>query len=151
MRVPGVGGPRKVLAAALGALEAEGLAIEAVAPIIDSAPIGPSRRRFANGVALLTARLGPVEMLALLQLVERRFGRRRRGQKWRARPLDLDIVVWDGGIWQSPALTIPHLGFRSRQFVLAPATAIAPHWRDPATGLTMAQLRARLDRPRRAP
>ena len=147
MRVPGVGGPRQVIGAALAALEAEGLAIEALSPVIDSAPLGPSLRRYANAAVIVTTGLSPPELLALLQRIERAFGRRRRGQKWRARPLDCDIVLWSGGVWTSAALTIPHREFRHRSFVLGPAAAIAPGWRDPVSGLALAHLRARLTVP----
>lgn len=146
MRVAGIGGPRAVLEAALAALPGDGLVIEAAAPLIASAPLGPSRRRYANGAAVIACHLPPPALLARLQLTEARFGRRRRGQRWRARPLDLDIVLWSGGVWSSPALTIPHPAFRTRDFVLAPAAAIAPRWRDPLTGLALAHLAARLGR-----
>lgn len=143
MRVPGVGGPRQVLEAALVALDAEGLAIKAASPIIDSAPVGPSKRRYANAAAIVTTSLDPPVLLTLLQRIERAFGRRRRGQRWRARPLDLDIVLWSGGAWATPSLTIPHRSFRERGFVLCPAVAIAGDWRDPVTRLTIGQLRVR--------
>jgi 2-amino-4-hydroxy-6-hydroxymethyldihydropteridine diphosphokinase len=92
---------------------------------------------------LVASALAPPDMLALLQAVEREFGRKRRGQRWRARTLDLDIVLWSGGIWVSPDLAIPHPAFRERAFVLTPAALIAPRWRDPLTGLTLRQLAAR--------
>lgn len=151
MRVPGVGGPRQVLAGAIAALGAEGLAIETVSPILDTAPLGPSRRRFANAAAIVTSDLGPLALLAVLQSIERAFGRRRRGVRWRARPLDLDIVLWSGGAWDGADLTIPHPAFRNRAFVLRPAAAIAPAWRDPPTRLTLRHLHARLTRPRPLP
>jgi 2-amino-4-hydroxy-6-hydroxymethyldihydropteridine diphosphokinase len=151
MRVPGVGGPRMVVAAALAGLAGEGLVLEAIAPVVDTAPLGPAPRRYANCAALVGAGLAPEAMLALLQRIERAFGRRRRGARWRARPLDLDIVLWSGGAWRTAKLTIPHPAFRQRPFVLAPAAAVAPRWRDPATGLTLAQLAARLTRHRPLP
>lgn len=143
MRVPGIGGPRAVIAAALIALEQEGLSLAAVSRIIDSAPVGPSQRRYANAAAVVETELAPPELLCRLQQIERAFGRNRRGQRWRARPLDLDIVAWDGGIWVSPGLVVPHPHFRERSFVLAPAAQIAPAWRDPLSGLTLRQLAAR--------
>ena len=71
--------------------------------------------------------------------------------RWGARVLDCDIVLWDGGAWSSPRLTIPHSQFRSRAFVLAPAMAIAGDWRDPLGGLTLRHLHTRLTRPRPVP
>ena len=61
--------------------------------------------------------------------------------------LDLDIVLWSGGAWASPDLTVPHIAYRERAFVLTPAMQIAPEWRDPVTGLTIRHLHSRLTRP----
>jgi 2-amino-4-hydroxy-6-hydroxymethyldihydropteridine diphosphokinase len=152
MRVPGIGAPRAVIAAALHAVEKEGLHLLAAAPTVESAAIGPSLRRYANSVAAVQCELGPPQMLALLQDLERRFGRtraQRRGQRWRSRALDLDIVMWSGGVWESAGLCVPHREMRARDFVLGPATRIARDWRDPVSGLTIGQLDARLARAHR--
>lgn len=142
------GAPARVLHAALAALDHGKLALEAASPVITSAPLGASARRYANAAAIVRTRLKPARMLARLQKLERGFGRRRGGQRWRARMLDLDIVLWSGGAFAAPGLTVPHVAFRTRDFVLAPAARIAPGWRDPLTGLTVRHLLARLTRPR---
>ena len=90
-------------------------------------------------------------LLAVLKEIERRFGRRAGGRRWSARVLDLDLVLWSGGAWSSPSLTVPHAAFRERDFVLAPARALVPDWRDPVTNLSLRQLKARLTRPRPMP
>jgi len=152
MRVPGIGSPRLALEAALVALEQAGLCIQAVAPTIDSAAIGPSLRRYANTAIVVESELPPPGLLALLQEIECRFGRtraQRRGQRWRARALDLDIILWSGGAWESPDLTIPHREMRERGFVLSPAATIARQWRDPVTGLSLGHLYVRLKRSER--
>ena len=149
VRHPRYGAPPAVLRAALQALDGEkGIRLKAASRIVASAPLGPSRRRYANAAAVVRSKLDPPELLVRLQGIEQGFGRRRLGQRWGARTLDLDIVLWSGGAWVSPGLTIPHPAFRTRGFVLAPALAIARAWRDPLTGLTIAQLAARLRRPR---
>ena len=116
-----------------------------------SPPLGPSRRRYANAAAVIATTLGPRDLLVRLLAIESDFGRRRRGSRWRARTLDLDIVLWSGGAWSSSELTLPHLAFRLRNFVLLPAREIAGGWRDPLTGLTVRRLAARLTRPRPIP
>lgn len=138
------GPPRRVLAAALERLAAEGVRVIATAPVIETDPIGPSIRRYANSAAVIQTALDPEALLVMLKRIERDFGRRPGGQRWRARVLDLDIVLWSGGPFGSTALTIPHPLFRERAFVLNPAAMIAPAWRDPLTGLTVRQLHARL-------
>ena len=146
-----LGSPEKVLAAALDELDCKQVKLLAGAPTIRSAPLGPSRRRYANSAAIVKSMLDPLELLARLKAIEAEFGRRRGGQRWSARVLDLDVVLWSGGVWSSPGLTVPHPLFRDRDFVLGPATKIAPRWRDPITGLSLRQLHARLTRPRPAP
>jgi 2-amino-4-hydroxy-6-hydroxymethyldihydropteridine diphosphokinase len=143
---PRHGPPPRVLRAALAALDADGLTLIAAAPIIASAPLGPSRRRYANGAALIETALAPLALLDRLQAIEAAFGRTRRGQRWGARTLDLDVVLWSGGLWQDHRLTIPHPEYRRRLFVLGPASRIAADWRDPKTGLCVKHAHARLTR-----
>jgi 2-amino-4-hydroxy-6-hydroxymethyldihydropteridine diphosphokinase len=136
-----------VLAAALERLGGEGVRIAAASPVVETDPIGPSLRRYANSAALVETVLEPPALLALVKRIERAFGRRRGGQRWTSRVLDIDLVLWSGGCFAAPDLTVPHPLFRTRAFVLAPAATIAPRWRDPVTGLTVRQLHARLTRP----
>lgn len=140
------GGPRDEVAAAIPALPG----LVAAAPIITSAPVGPSIRQFANTAALIRTPLEPAALLCELKSIERRFGRR-RGQRWGARVIDLDIILWSGGAVTARDLTIPHRAFRMRDFVLAPLLHLVPRWRDPVTGRTIAQLHARLTRRRSVP
>jgi 2-amino-4-hydroxy-6-hydroxymethyldihydropteridine diphosphokinase len=149
------GGPRAVLGAAVRALDAAGLAVQQVSPMIESAPIGPSWRRYANGAVVVATHLAPPGVLAVLHGIEASFGRR-RARRWGTRVLDLDIVLWDGGAWHSGgagrgALCVPHAAFRQRDFVLGPAVALVPGWRDPVTGFTLRALHARLTSRAHAP
>ncbi|KTE38211.1 MULTISPECIES: 2-amino-4-hydroxy-6-hydroxymethyldihydropteridine diphosphokinase [unclassified Sphingopyxis] len=139
------GDPRSVLMAALAALEGEDIEPVDASPIIASDPVGPSRRRYANAVALVASPLPPPEMLERLQAIEADFGRR-TGQRWSARTLDLDILLWSGGAWSDAALTIPHPAMAERAFVLGPLRAVAPEWPHPLLGRSVRQLAARLVR-----
>lgn len=139
------GGPDAVVRAAAAALAALGR-VTRVSPVIRTPALGPAGRSFANAALLLDSALAPDALLAALKRIERDFGRR-RGRRWGPRVLDLDILLWSGGAWRDAALTIPHPSFRDRRFVLDPLAAIAADWRDPVTGRTVRQLRARLTRP----
>ncbi|MDK2761540.1 MAG: 2-amino-4-hydroxy-6-hydroxymethyldihydropteridine diphosphokinase [Sphingopyxis sp.] len=141
------GDPRAVLLAALAALESADVEPVDVSPIIASEPIGPSRRRYANAVALVASELSPPAMLERLQAIEASFGRR-IGQRWSARTLDLDILLWSGGAWSDGSLTIPHPAIEQRAFVLGPLRAIVPKWQHPLHGHSIRQLAARLARPK---
>ncbi|HEX7874072.1 MAG TPA: 2-amino-4-hydroxy-6-hydroxymethyldihydropteridine diphosphokinase [Sphingobium sp.] len=139
--------PREILAAAIKALDRKPLRVKAVAPIIASRPVGPSSRDYVNGAVIVRTRLTPEALLDHLQGIEYRFGRQRR-QRWGARTLDLDIILWEGGACRTPRLIVPHPAYAMREFVLRPLSAIAPRWRDPATGLRINHLRTRLERPK---
>src|SRR4051812_23842795 len=100
------GAPADELRAAITALSRLGT-VRAVAPIFDTAPLGPSSRRFANSALVLETELDPPALLAALKAIERAAGRR-RGRRWGARVLDLDIVLWSEGRVRTPRLIIPH-------------------------------------------
>lgn len=142
-----LGAPRDVVGAALEELAALGT-VTARSRIISTDPIGPAQRRFANAACILTSDYDPPSLLAGLKMMERELGRR-SGQRWGDRVLDLDIVLWSGGVFQAPHLTIPHKEFCVRPFVLGPASQIAADWRDPVSGLTIAHHFARLQKAQR--
>ena len=137
------GPPERTVSAALDLVGG----VLAASSVIPTPAIGPSSRRFANAVALVASDEPPPLMLRRLKRIELVLGRR-RGRRWGARAIDLDLIGWSGGAWAGPGLTIPHPAFRTRRFVLAPLVAVAPGWRDPLTGLTPRQLLARIDRRR---
>lgn len=139
------GGPRAEIRAALAAIGAT-----RASPIMTTPPLGPSNRAYANAVARIEVEADPPALLARLKAIEHDFGRR-RGRRWGARVIDLDIIAWSGGLWRSPGLIVPHRALRERDFVLAPLVALAPDWRDPVTGLSARQLHARLTRRRALP
>jgi 2-amino-4-hydroxy-6-hydroxymethyldihydropteridine diphosphokinase len=139
------GPPRRVIEEALLALE---LPIVAQSRVIETPPLGPSARRYANAAALIESDLDPEDLLDHLKDVERIFGRR-SGQRWAARVLDLDIILWSEGMWSGAGLTIPHPSFRSRSFVLGPLCQIAAQWRDPVSHRSLHHLKTLLDRKRR--
>lgn len=143
------GAPGKVIRAAMAALAEAKVRPLACSPIVATPPMGPSARRFANAAMLVESALAPPALLAVLKAIERRFGRR-RGRRWSARVLDLDILLWSGGAWAARALMIPHPGLAQRRFVLDPLVTVAPGWRTPH-GLTIRQLRGRLTKAAPAP
>lgn len=143
------GRPEGIVRAAMEEIAALGM-VAARSNVAQTAPLGPAQRRFANAALVLESELAPPSLLAALKRMEREFGRR-GAQRWGDRVLDCDIILWSGGIWRSPGLAIPHRELRNRAFVLGPAAAIAPDWRDPVSGLSLAQCNARLTRARPLP
>ena len=143
------GAPWRVVAAAIDAIDARDIAVVRRSQIHATAPVGPSSRRFANAVVVARTALSPPALLAALKDIERDFGRR-RGRRWAARVLDLDIIAYDSVILPSRpgwamgrGLVIPHRALHQRRFVLDPLLEVAPGWRHPVLALTVRQLHTR--------
>jgi 2-amino-4-hydroxy-6-hydroxymethyldihydropteridine diphosphokinase len=141
------GAPRRIVAAAIRAMTAHGLHVAATSRTLDTPALGPSTRDFANAAVLIHSDLLPSDLLALLKRIERDFGRR-RGQRWGARVLDLDILAWSHGTWRTRTLIVPHVALGQRTFAIGPAAAVAPGWRPPRFGATFRQTAVRLRAPR---
>jgi 2-amino-4-hydroxy-6-hydroxymethyldihydropteridine diphosphokinase len=78
-----------------------------------TAPIGPPQPDYLNGCLLLTTSLTPQSLMQQLLSVETHFGRERR-ERWGARTLDLDLLLFDDVVVFDPDLTIPHPRMNSR-------------------------------------
>jgi 2-amino-4-hydroxy-6-hydroxymethyldihydropteridine diphosphokinase len=120
------GGPPQVVEAAIARLDQQ-FGLFNASPILLNKAMGGAGRDFANAVALIESPLTPQEMLSALKVMERQFGRR-RGRRWAARVLDLDIIDWSGRKWSSRRLNVPHKAAATREFVIGPLAAIAPSW-----------------------
>ncbi len=94
---------------------------------------------YLNAVLVGYTTLGPADLLAWLLELEQRRGRERVRPR-AARTLDLDLILYANVIHRSRTLRLPHPRFRSRPFVLGPLAALAPRWKDPESGVTMARL-----------
>jgi 2-amino-4-hydroxy-6-hydroxymethyldihydropteridine diphosphokinase len=139
------GPPEATIAAALAALDEAGIAILARSRLYRTAPEPRSDQPwFVNAVAALETRRDPAALLALFHRVEARFGRR-RAQPDEPRPLDLDLLAYDGLVRTGPEGPIlPHPRLHQRAFVLLPLREVAPDWRHPRLGRSVNEMIAAL-------
>jgi len=99
----------------------------------------PDQPDFVNAAAKLETSLPPGELLAFLLTVETDLGRS-RGQRWEARQLDLDLLLYDNLVLKTATLSVPHPRLAFRRFVLVPAAEIAADMIHPTTGWTIRRL-----------
>jgi 2-amino-4-hydroxy-6-hydroxymethyldihydropteridine diphosphokinase len=131
------------LALAARALRAEPrLALLRASRVWDAAPLGPPQPRYLNAALELESAAPAAALLEVLQRVERAAGRR-RGIRWGARTLDLDLLLLEGQVIRRPGLVVPHPELVARRFVLAPLAELCPERVVPGTGRTVAELLAR--------
>lgn len=108
---------------------------------LETVPIGgpADQGAFLNGALVVETTLTPEALLALLQQLEAERGRRRE-TRWGPRTLDLDILLYDALVLETPKLTLPHPRMTWRRFVLAPAAEVAAEMVHPTTGWTVGRL-----------
>ena len=133
--------PVAVCTAALAILEDRGVYTIRRSSFYTSAPVPISDQPwYANAVVAVETSLSPSELLSCLLQVERSFGRERRGRNT-ARTLDLDLIAYGGMIALGPQPPLlPHPRMHDRAFVILPLQEIAPEWRHPVSGATIADL-----------
>ena len=100
--------------------------LKACSSLYLSKPMGPQDQDdFINAVVAIDTRLTPLELLDALQAIENKAGRVRKENRWGARILDLDIILFGHKIISCERLTVPHYGMTEREFVLLPLAEIA--------------------------
>lgn len=121
--------------------DCEGIVVVRHSAWHESRAIGgpPGQPEYLNGAAFLQTTRTPQALLAKLQEIEQSLGRR-RDERWGARTLDLDLLLYDSLDLQSPELILPHPRMAWRRFVLRSAVEIAPSMIHPTTGWTIARL-----------
>ena len=117
--------PAAQLRAALHELSAvPNCRLEAVSRAYSSAAVGPGEQPdYLNAVAKVTTSLTPAQLLQATQAIENKAGRVRK-QRWGARTLDLDIILYGLQEIQTDSLQIPHPRMNERNFVLYPLAEI---------------------------
>ncbi|HVS01252.1 MAG TPA: 2-amino-4-hydroxy-6-hydroxymethyldihydropteridine diphosphokinase [Thermoanaerobaculia bacterium] len=109
-----------------------------------TAAVGPAGQPdFLNAAVVLATPLAPTALKeTILRPIEAELGRLRSGDPYAPRTLDLDLLLFRGGGGDEGAASDPDL--TRRVHLAVPAAEVAPRWRHPASGETLAAIARRL-------
>jgi len=107
-----------------------------VSSTYETDPMGPQNQPdYLNAVCVFDYTGTPRVLLTQLQAIESSHGRVKSTERWIARPLDLDILLFGDEQVKEPDLQIPHSGIADRSFVLWPLRELDSALEIPGLGL----------------
>lgn len=121
--------------------------ILALSEFYETTPWGfVSTNLFLNAAVRIETGLSPEKLLLVTQAIEKELGRKgkSKGQVYQDRVIDLDLLLYDDVVLQTPALVIPHPQLCQRRFILEPLAEIAPSVVIPGSGKSVTELLAAL-------
>jgi 2-amino-4-hydroxy-6-hydroxymethyldihydropteridine diphosphokinase len=106
--------------------------------VMESEPLLPENAPADWNIKYLNMAIGgklktsitPHEFLHKVKFIETELGRV-ESARWSPRIIDIDILVWDDLVLDTPDLKIPHIGLLQRDFALKPLLEIQPNWKMP--------------------
>ncbi len=105
-----------------------GVEESAFSSLYASVPMGPQDQPdYINAAMSIKTVLSPLDLLHALQNIESAHGRIRGDQRWGARTLDLDLLLYNDLQISTTELTVPHPGIAERAFVLYPLQECEPN------------------------
>jgi len=137
-----LGRPREQVSDAVRALgELADTRLLEISPLYRNPAVGPGTQPdYVNAVVAMETRLAPHSLLDGLLGIEAGHGRVRGAQRWQARTLDLDLLLYGDRVIDDARLSVPHPHIQERAFVLKPLFDIAPHLEIPNLGSVAALL-----------
>lgn len=134
-----LGNRRENLGRGIRLLGEKGIDVRRISPVVESPALLPKQAPadwnlpFLNLAVEAEVSCSPETLRAWIKEIQERLGRG-DGSRWSPRPLDIDILLWDREIIQTPELTIPHRDLHKRGFVLTPLVALCPRLTIPGLG-----------------
>ena len=120
-----IGSPREQMDVAIALLR-EATEVRAVSTYFVTKPVGgPEQPDYLNAVCILESELPALDLLAVLQGIEKSLGRE-RDVRWGPRTIDLDLIQYGSLLSAAAELELPHPRAHERRFVLEPWCEIEP-------------------------
>ena len=139
-----LGDKEKNLRRALLLLTQQGVEVVRVSSFLSTEPYGVTDQpQFLNAVACVRTSLAPLALLDVLLATELAMGRVRL-RHWGERNIDLDLLLYEDVVLNTPRLHLPHPDMQNRDFVLLPLAEIAPELKHPTLQKTIWELKENL-------
>lgn len=124
-----IGNKRRNMITAAALLAERAGDVLALSGFYETEPWGfQSENTFLNAALRLETSLSPLELLKATQQIEAEMGRTQKSNgTYHDRIIDIDILLYDDLILQTPELTLPHPLMHERLFVMEPLAEIAPN------------------------
>ena len=120
-----IGSPREQMDVAIALLR-EATEVKSVSSYFVTKPVGgPEQPDYLNAVCILESELPALDLLAVLQGIEKSLGRE-RDVRWGPRTIDLDLIQYGSLLSAAAELELPHPRAHERRFVLEPWFEIEP-------------------------
>ncbi|MEL7186477.1 MAG: 2-amino-4-hydroxy-6-hydroxymethyldihydropteridine diphosphokinase [Pseudomonadota bacterium] len=108
-----------------------------VSSVYRSAAMGFDGDDFLNLVVSMQSNCSALCVCESIELIHNLAGRQRSSNKWEARPLDIDLLLYNDQIIDEPPVRVPRSDVLEYSFVLRPLAEIAPDLKHPVTGRSM--------------
>ena len=120
--------------------------IIALSSLYENEPVGfESENNFLNAALILRTDMPAMELLDTTRLIEIEMGRVEKSDgAYHDRIIDIDLLMVNDSVCDTPRLTLPHPRMHLRRFVMEPLAEIAPDLRHPVLGKRMDELRDKL-------
>jgi 2-amino-4-hydroxy-6-hydroxymethyldihydropteridine diphosphokinase len=110
----------------------------------ETRPLGDKNQgNYINTVAKIETKLTAEQLYKQMMIIENSLGRT-RDEKWAARTIDLDLLLYGDEAINQAALTIPHSRMHLRSFVLQGMCQLAADLQHPVLKRSMSRLARRL-------
>ncbi|WP_323708564.1 2-amino-4-hydroxy-6-hydroxymethyldihydropteridine diphosphokinase [Mammaliicoccus sciuri] len=111
--------------------EIDGIQVVQESPIYETKPVGyTDQPDFLNMCIEISTELESSELLKVCMMIEQQL-HRVRVERWGPRTIDIDILLYDQSVIQSPELEVPHPRMTERAFVMIPLNDIASNVLEP--------------------
>ncbi len=117
----------------------ERFSVQQISTVYRSKALGFEGADFLNAVVCIETELSPRDLCGQLESIHEVAGRRRRPDKFIARTLDIDLLLYDQLVLDEPPVRLPRGDVLGYNFVLQPLAEIAPDYRHPVTGRSLSE------------